>query len=48
MCSTDCKYMLVEEVCEQRRLLTIAIEKAEEMLKSCSNKNKNKKKKCEK
>lgn len=33
MCTTDCKYTLLEEVCEQRRLLTLAIEKAEEMLK---------------
>ena len=32
MCVTSCKILLIEEVCEQRRLLTLAIEKAEKML----------------
>ena len=32
MCVIDCKYLLIEEVREQRRLLTLAIEKAEKML----------------
>ena len=38
MCSADCKYTLTEEVCEQRRLLTLAIEKSEQMLKEYTNK----------